>query len=161
MRCCWLERKLMLLFFHTGEFSCRRFSLRERISKQQCFATYQLLQWCWCMDQSFTVFQEALCEALCSSCSSHAPSGHQGVRWLRKRDRISSRCSQVFSVSPRVFEISSAFSTSGWRCALRFEGQRWPWNLIWGQFKPSSNLKPIKFWFPKTARQVAPVPAYN
>ena len=36
MHCCWLGRKLMLIFCHAADFSCRQFSLRERISKSAC-----------------------------------------------------------------------------------------------------------------------------
>ena len=62
-RCCWLWRKLILIFWHADEFSCRQFSLRERILQLLLFATYSNdVGVCHWMDQ---VLQDAHCEALC------------------------------------------------------------------------------------------------
>ena len=37
MRFCWLGRKLMLIFFHAGEFSCRQFCLGSEFQSSDCF----------------------------------------------------------------------------------------------------------------------------
>ena len=164
MQCCWLGRKLMLIFFRAGEFSCW-FSLRLQISTQRLFATHSNDVAVWIRplecSRKFSV-------RLCAACMLKWPfkSWRVQVKRLSESHRIA--CSQVSSVYP-IFPNFSQFppdfagprATADRRCALRIDAQRRLWILNWRRFKPSGNLAAINFRLPKATRQVALVPVYN
>ena len=102
-------------------------------------------QWCCCMDQTFKVLQEALCEALCRSPAKRGSSSHGRVKWLTKHDNSSETnfCRflvrfSCFGWFSQVLQGPERRQTNSEQCALKCRD--------YSEFKIDTCSSPVAIW---------------
>ena len=145
MRCFWLWRKLIMIFCHTGEFSCRWFCFE---SEFQSSFVCNILQWRWCMGQTLEL-SVRLCAVHMRNLAVQAMVLNDGrVKRLTKRDNSSEtifcrfriKLWQVLAGCPRFWLGFPGYAGPREKadrlCTLSINARRRNWH--W--FKPSGSL---------------------